>query len=192
MLLCNVSDHLLCRDPDVVSVEFDLRPYSGATTASYTRHPPSDNHAKAVSAISATTGTFRFSQGPGDSPAQTGRSRARSERQSSRWEKSLPLSPGQLGSIPSLNGLPAGDYFSLAVWSPQRTAGSHGSPWMQGIFPAFEVLWLGCRRARAGNLASFSVFSHVSGRKWQGIFGGGAGNSETRRREFFAGAVGDA
>jgi hypothetical protein len=53
---------------------------------------------KAVSRISALTPTFHIPRGSGDSPAQTGRSRARSERQSSLWEESLSLSPGQLGS----------------------------------------------------------------------------------------------
>jgi hypothetical protein len=68
------------------------------------RHLTSDHHAKLVSAISATTGTFHFLRGPRDSPAQTGRSHAYSKRQSSLWEKSLSPSPGQLGSIPRLNG----------------------------------------------------------------------------------------
>ena len=78
------------------------------------RHLTSDQHAKGVSRISAVTATFHILRGPGDSPAQTGQSRVRREWQSSLWEESLSLSPGQLGSIRSLNGRRAGDYFSLA------------------------------------------------------------------------------
>jgi hypothetical protein len=91
-----------------------VRPPSRAAIESDTRHLSRDHHARALSAISALTATFHFSRGPGDLPTQTGRSRGACEQQASLWEESLPLSPGQLGSIPYLYGDGAGDYLSLA------------------------------------------------------------------------------
>jgi len=69
----------------------------------------SDHHANPVSAISALTATFHILPSLRDSPTQTGGSRGACERQPSLWEESLPPSPGQLGSIRSLNGRWAGD-----------------------------------------------------------------------------------
>lgn len=99
---------------------------NGVTFESHNRileaAPSSDHHAKVISRISALTATFHIPRDSGDSPAQAGRSHARSERQASLWEESLSPSPGQLGSIPSLNDQRAGDYFSLAVWRPEWAA----------------------------------------------------------------------
>lgn len=94
--------------------EPSIAPRSRDRTASGVRLLTSDPNAKVVSRASALTATFHFLRGTGDLPAQTGRSRAQCERQSSLCEESLPLSPGQLGSIRRLNGRGAGDYFSLA------------------------------------------------------------------------------
>ncbi len=91
-----------------------MAPRSGDTTASVMRRLTNDHHAKVVSRISALTATFHISRGPGDSRTQTGRSRAQCERQPNLWKDSPPQSPGQLGSIQSLNGDGAGDDFSLA------------------------------------------------------------------------------
>lgn len=86
-----------------------MAPRSRDRTTSGMRHLTGVHHAKVVSRISALTATFHIPRDSGDSPPQTGRSRARSERQPSLWEESLSLSPGQLGSIPSLNDQWAGD-----------------------------------------------------------------------------------
>ena len=99
-----------------------------------------------------------------DATAQTGRGRVDRELRSSLWEHCLSLGPGHLGSIQSLNGRRAGDRRSLAVWTPPWTAGLHGIPWMQGIFPAFGDRQAGGGPTRAGNLASFP-FSAISRRK---------------------------
>ncbi len=69
----------------------------------------SDRHANPVSAISALTATFHILPSLRDSPTQMRRSRATHKPQASLWEESLPLSPGLLGSIQSLNGRRAGD-----------------------------------------------------------------------------------
>lgn len=120
MLLCNVrsvakpADSALAHGPRCYFCRAHHRALSGDATSCGIRHLTSDHHAKVVSRVSPLTATFHILRGSGDSPAQTGQSRARNERQSSLWEESLSLSPGQLGSIQSFNGHRAGDYFSLA------------------------------------------------------------------------------
>lgn len=100
-----------------------MAPRSGNGTASVTRHVTRGQRSKAISAIQALAAAFHILRGSGDSRGQTGRSRGACEQHASLWEESLPLSPGQLGSSQSLNGNRAGDYFSLAVWTPPWTAG---------------------------------------------------------------------
>jgi len=148
------------------------------------RHLTSDHHAKGVSRISALTATFQILRGSGDSPAQTGQSRALHERQSSLWQESLSPSPRQLGSIQSLNSQRAGDFFSLAVWTPRWTVGWDRIPSLQGIFADFGLAMLGCSHASSDECASFCLLAEVALEKQQGILVLGAGNLESPCREF--------
>ena len=73
-----------------------------------------DDHAKRVSANPSATRAFRFLQSPRHTVEQACLNRGACEQRSSLWEECLSPSPGQLGSIQSLNVGRAGDYFSLA------------------------------------------------------------------------------
>lgn len=58
-LRCNVLA-TCSRRAQMLSDGSDLRPHSRASITSSTRHLSKDHHTKAISAISATTGTFHF------------------------------------------------------------------------------------------------------------------------------------
>ena len=86
-------------DLDVASEAVRHFPMSRASAAWPPHLLSSDHDVKSASRNSAFLEKLAIQRDAGDSPAQTGGSRAKCEGQRSLWENSLSLSPGQLAQF---------------------------------------------------------------------------------------------